>query len=375
MIKRTIEEELINSTDGKVVILLGPRQCGKTTLLKKLLNTKKDVLWLNGDEALTRQQLQNTSSVQLGNLLGQHKTIVIDEAQRVENIGLTLKIIHDTLPGIKVFATGSSAFELANKINEPLTGRKWEYFLYPLSFGEMVQHHSLPEEKKLLEHRMIFGYYPEVVTANGNQDRILRSLADSYLYKDLLIWEDIKKPDRLEKLVQALALQLGQQVSYNELAQLCGIDKGTTERYINLLEKAFIIFRLHSFSRNIRNELKKTRKVYFFDTGLRNAVINNFAPLAMRNDTGALWENFCITERLKYTHYNNIYCNRFFWRTAQQQEIDYIEEKDGTLLAVEFKWNDAAKAKFPKPFLSSYEQVTTMAVSPGNLHEFILAKA
>ena len=331
MIKRGLEESIATKLkDNKAIILLGPRQAGKSTFLQLLQpQLKQPIAWWNGDETDIRSLLEKPSSTQLKSLIGNNITIVIDEAQRIENIGLCIKLITDNIKGVKVIATGSSAFELANKINEPLTGRKWEYHLYPLSFGEMVAHTSLLEEKRLLHHRLLYGYYPEIVTSPGNERALLKQLANSYLYKDILTWERIQKPDKLEKLVQALAFQMAQLISYNELGQLCGLNAETVEKYINLLEKAFIVFRLPAFSRNLRNELKKSYKIYFYDNGLRNAVINQFNPVNLRNDTGQLWENWFISERMKYLNNTGQHASRFFWRTLAQQEVDYIEDANG----------------------------------------------
>jgi predicted AAA+ superfamily ATPase len=372
MIERLLQSQLQNKlSDNKAIILLGPRQVGKTTILQQLFGTK-DTLWLNGDDADTRQLLSNTNETKLKSIIGKHKFIVIDEAQRIENIGVCIKIITDQLKTKKVIATGSSSFELANKINEPLTGRKWEFMMYPLSFQEMVDNHSLLTEKRLLESRLIYGYYPEVVNNPDDAKTIIKLLADSYLYKDILTWDKIQKPDKMERLVQALAFQIGSEVSYNELGQLCGLDKETVEKYIHLLEKAFIVFRLNSFSGNLRNELKKSRKIYFYDNGIRNAAINQFSPIASRNDVGALWENFIISERIKYNTYNKHYCNTYFWRTTAQQEIDYIEEADGALTAYEFKWNAKKKGSISKTFITNYHPQKTLTISPENMEEFIL---
>jgi predicted AAA+ superfamily ATPase len=374
MIERTLQKALQKKLkDNKAIIILGPRQVGKTTLLN-ILFSSSNTLWLNGDDSDTRSLLEKPNATKLKSIIGKHKYLIIDEAQRIQNIGVCIKIVTDQIKNVKVIATGSSSLELANKINEPLTGRKWEFFLYPLSFQEMVNHHGLLTEKRLLENRMLYGYYPEVINNPDEAKSIIKSLADSYLYKDILIWENIKKPEKLERLVQALAFQIGSEVSYNELGQTCGLDKETVEKYIQLLEKAFIIFRLNSFSRNLRNELKKSRKIYFFDNGIRNAVINQFSPLASRNDKGALWENFIISERFKHTHYEQIYCNRYFWRTTAQQEIDYIEEKDGKLFAFEFKWNSKKKTIFTKTFINEYHPKQTDTISPDNLEDFLLKK-
>jgi predicted AAA+ superfamily ATPase len=358
--------------DRKVLIILGPRQAGKSTLLEQL-NEKweQPVLWWNGDEADIRKQLAEPTSTLLRAMIGNARTLIIDEAQRIENIGLCLKLIHDNIKDVKLVATGSSAFELANRVNEPLTGRKWEFFLYPLSYGEMALAHGPLNEKRLLQHRLVYGYYPEIVTNPGNEEERLKQLANSYLYKDILTWERVLKPDKLEKLVQALAFQVGNEVSYHELGQLSGLDNHTVEKYIQLLEKAFIVFRLGALNRNLRTELKKSRKIYFYDNGLRNAVINQFQPFSLRNDVGALWENFLITERMKYLAYNGIQVNKYFWRTLSQQEIDYVEEVNGRMEASEFKWSPDKKGKFPKSFLDAYPGTTTATIHSENFESFI----
>ncbi|MFA7445972.1 MAG: ATP-binding protein [Flavobacteriaceae bacterium] len=374
MIVRQLENNIQKRLkDNKAIILLGARQVGKTTLLNNLTANRENVLHWNGDDADIREMLANPTSTRLKSYIGKNTTLVIDEAQRIENIGLCLKLIIDNIKGVKVIATGSSAFELANKINEPLTGRKWEYTMYPISFEEMVSHTDLLTEQRLLEQRLVFGYYPDVLNNPGEEKEILKQLANSYLYKDILTWERIQKPDRLEKLVQAIAFQVGNLVSYNELGQMAGLDNQTVEHYINLLEKAFIVFRLNSFSRNLRNELKKSRKIYFYDNGLRNAVINQFNPIGLRADKGALWENFLIVERLKHISYHNFYANRYFWRTSAQQEIDYIEEADGKINAYEFKYaKNTEKVRFPKTFTENYNPEKTTAITLENYTEFII---
>lgn len=373
MIFRFLENVLQSHLqDKKALIILGPRQVGKTTLVKTLLKAHGlESRYWNGDESDIRANLEEPTSASLRKLIGKHSVLVIDEAQRIKNIGLCIKLIVDNIEGVKIIATGSSAFELANKINEPLTGRKWEYNLFPLSYAEMSQHHGGLEEQRLLEHRMIYGYYPDVVNNPGLEINILKQISDSYLYKDILIWEKIHKPEKLEKLVQALAFQVGNEVSYNELAQSVGLDNQTVEKYIQLLEKSFVIFRLSSLSRNMRNELKKSRKIYFYDNGLRNAVIQQFNPLGLRQDTGALWENFLMSERLKHTHYQQIYCNRYFWRTHAQQEIDYIEERNGEMQAYEFKWNIKAKPKTSRVFQENYPNAIQTTITPANFREFV----
>lgn len=372
MIKRVLGKTINEKTgSGKAIIITGARQTGKTTLLSSMFSNRADTLWLDADEADVQALFENPTSSRLKVLFSGKKNVVIDEAQRIKNIGIKLKLITDHLKEIQLIATGSSLFELANEINEPLTGRKWEYQLFPLSFGEMAAHSSILEEIRLLPHRLVFGYYPEVVTKPGFEKEILKQLTDSYLYKDILMWERIKKPDKLVKLLQSLAFQVGNEVSYNELANNLGLDNQTVEKYIQLLEQTFVIFRLGAFSRNLRKELKRSRKIYFYDNGIRNSLIANFNPPEIRNDTGALWENFIIAERMKYIRNNNIWANTYFWRTQDQQEIDYIEERDGHLYAFELRWNPKSKARLSRTFSSAYPEVKFEVVNPENFESFL----
>jgi len=353
---------------GKAILIFGPRQVGKSTLTESLLKQlSQPFFYLTGDELDTRNELSTSNSVRLNLLFGDHKLVFIDEAQRIPGIGLILKICVDQLKDVQVIATGSSSFDLANASNEPLTGRKFEFFLYPLSFIEMVQYHGLLKEKRLLEHRLIFGYYPEVVTHQGEERERLKLLAGSYLYKDLLMLEQIKKPLILEKLLKALALQLGSEVNYLELGQLVGADKNTVEKYLDLLEKAFVIFRVPAFNRNVRTELKKGKKVYFFDCGIRNAILGNFNPLANRMDVGGLWENYFLIERMKYQANRGVAANFYFWRTTTQQEIDFIEEEVGKLSAFECKWSNKASVRFPSTFTKAYPNVVLKVINPGTI--------
>lgn len=356
---------------GKAILLLGPRQCGKSTLIETLLEGVEH-FYMNGDEADVREILTNTTSTRLKALVGGKKVVFIDEAQRIPTIGITLKLFTDQIKDVQVIATGSSAFELSNQVNEPLTGRKYEYMLYPLSFGEMVRHHGLLAEKRLIEHRLIYGYYPEIVTKQGEEKELLKLLAASYLYKDLLILEQIQKPALLEKLLKALALQVGSEVNYHELAQTIGSDGKTIDRYIDLLEKAFVVFRLPALSRNVRNEIKKGKKVYFYDCGIRNAIINNFKPMEARNDVGALWENYVIAERVKKVRYQQKEVAHYFWRTTQQQEIDLIEEDENGMTAFEIKWNPKEKVRFSQTFAANYPSAGNMVISVANIEEYLL---
>ena len=302
MVKREIEKDIRHYLfNQKAIIIYGARQVGKTTLVQSLVKEyKRSTLFLNGDDADIRALFSNPTASKLKPIIGNNKIVVIDEAQRIPETGLVLKMIHDNFKEIQLIATGSSAFELANKIKEPLTGRKFEYTLYPFSFSELVNHHGFLTEKRLLEHRLIFGYYPDIALSSGLEQRLLKELASSYLYKDLLMLENIHKPQLLEKILKALALQIGSEVSFHELALLTGSDNQTIEKYIDLLEKTYIIFRLNGLNRNVRNEIKKGKKIYFYDNGIRNAIIGNFLPLTSRTDNGALWENFLVSERIKY---------------------------------------------------------------------------
>jgi len=375
MIARILEDTITKRLfNGKAIIVMGPRQVGKTTILENLVKSRDDVRWLYADEQDVQALFANPSSTQLKKEFGNAKIVVIDEAQRIKNIGIKLKLITDQVKDVQLLVTGSSAFELANKINEPLTGRKWEYNLFPLSFEEMVNHHGLLTEKRLLTHRLIYGYYPDVVLAEGNEKEVLNQLSDSYLYKDLLSWNQIKKSDKLVKLLQALAYQLGNQVSYNELSNLVGLDNETIESYILLLEQAYIIFRLGTYRRNLRTELKRTRKIYFYDNGIRNALIANFQQADLRQDMGALWENFMVSERMKYNAYHHHWVNRYFWRTTAQQEVDYLEEGDGQLSAYEFKYSTHTKGTITKAFTNGYPDASTEIITPLNFEGFVMGK-
>lgn len=373
MIKRKLEDIIKTKIDGKkAIIVLGPRQTGKTTLLKKIASEQGDYLYLTGDDSTTRMSFENANTTDLKQIIGKFNIVFIDEAQRIKDIGLKLKIIIDNFMPQVLLVSGSSALELASEINEPLTGRKWEYMLYPISWEELNDYTNYITSLQQLEQRMIFGFYPDVMVNTGDEVEILKQLTSSLLYKDLLSYGGIKKPDVLDKLLRALALQIGNEVSFNELANLVQVDRKTVQTYIDLLEKAYVIFKLEPFSRNIRSEICTSRKIYFYDNGIRNALISNYNKLELRNDTGALWENFLIAERRKFNEYQRIFANTFFWRTTRQQEIDYIEEREGKLFAFEFKWNMNKKAKFPNCFLENYSNAETKTIHRENFHEFIL---
>lgn len=376
MIQRTLQkvlEQYMNK--GKALLLIGARQVGKSTLFRMLTEaTAEDsLLWLNCDLQNVRDTLTNPTLTTLQLLLNHKDVVVIDEAQRVNNVGMSLKLIIDNFPHIQLLVTGSSALDLHNRLNEPLTGRKIEYHLYPLSTGELYADKGLIGLNEFFERRMIYGSYPDVLLGALPPEKNLVELTESYLYKDILEMEGIRKSSVLQKLLVALALQVGSEVSYNELSKVVGIDNKTIEKYIDILEKCFIVFRLNSFSRNIRTELTKSKKIYFYDLGVRNAVLRSFAPLEFRQDNGALWENFFIVERLKHNHYADRLVNTYFWRTSDKQEIDYIEEVNGELHLFEMKWNaKKQKTKLPNLFVETYHPKQADVVTPENYLSFLL---
>lgn len=369
MIRRKLQDVIESRLfSGKAIVVIGARQVGKSTLFKMVLEQHDEAaLHLNCDEPEVIEMLRKANTQELRMLIGNNRIVVVDEAQRVEDIGLTLKLIADNFPDVQLLVTGSSSLELRDRLNEPLTGRKFEYHLYPLSTGELMQAQGLLLVKQTLENRLVYGSYPDVVNHASDARELLYNLSDSYLYRDLLALDSIRRPALLGKLLTALALQVTSEVSYNELAQTVGTDNKTVEKYIDLLEKCYIIFRLNVLSRNLRTELKRAKKFYFYDNGIRNAILQNFAPLALRQDTGALWENFFISERLKMNEYACRHVNRYFWRTSQQQEIDYIEEYDGAFSIFEMKWNPRkANTSFPPPFLAAYNVREQVVVTPQN---------
>ncbi len=373
MISRFIIKNIENRLfQGRAIIILGQRRVGKTTLMQELTKIiNLPFLWLDCDEPDIVKKLTNQTSSQLKKLIGNYKVVCIDEAQRVENIGLMLKIIIDNIKDIQLIVSGSSALELSGNINEPLTGRKFEFYLYPFSVSELVAHTSNLVENRLLENRLIYGLHPTVVNSNGDEKMILKELTQSYLYRDILAYKEVRKPHILPKLLQAIALQIGNEVSYTELSRIVEVDKETIERYIDLLEKSFVVFRLNCFSRNLRNEINRSKKIYFYDNGIRNALISNFNSLDLRTDTGALWENFIISERQKINSFNENFCNTYFWRTTQQQEIDYIEETNGKLYAFEIKWRVKSKAKIPTLFLETYKNSEGYIINKENFMDII----
>ncbi len=364
-----IEEELFK---GRAVLLLGARQVGKTTLLKQLIDKKEDVLWLNADEISVRNLFESLSVQKIKQIIGTNKILVIDEAQLIHDVGRSIKLIVDNIKDVQVLATGSSAFELKNKLNEPLTGRKWEHPLFPLSFSELALKNGVFTEQQNLHQRLIYGSYPAVVNDPSNAEKIITELSESYLYKDLFMWGGLKKPDKIITLLKALAYQVGSQVSYNELSQIVQLDKETIEKYIEVLEQCYIIFRLNSYNKNLRNELKKSRKLYFFDNGIRNAVIQDFRQVSARQDIGALWENYMVSEIWKKKKYENNYCRIYFWRTQTQQEVDIVFEENTEVTAIEIKWNPKAKTKFNRLFLEAYTPKETIIIHPENYMDYLM---
>lgn len=371
-IQRIFSKQLKNRLfKGKTLVITGPRQVGKTTLIRSVVENEKGFLFLDGDDSGTRQELSSNNTKEIERIIGNNKIVFIDEAQRINHIGITAKIIHDQFKNVQLILSGSSALDLNNAVNEPLTGRKIEFNLYPISWKEYVNHIGYLNAKQDLNNRLVYGMYPDVITNKGEEQLFLKNLAESYLYKDILALTNIQKPDVLESLLQALAYQIGSEVSYNELSNLLGVTKETVSSYIQLLEKAYVIFKVNSFSRNLRNEIKTNKKIYFYDNGVRNAVIKAYNPIELRPDKGALWENFLISERIKHLSYQLYYPNFYFWRTKDQQEVDWVEEKDLKIDAFEFKWKDADKHKFPKKFVDAYNPITK-AIDTHNFAEFIL---
>ncbi|MBW6500758.1 MAG: ATP-binding protein [Bacteroidales bacterium] len=371
MYKRSLRKIIETRIDsGKAIIVTGPRQVGKTTLIESVLEGM-DYLLLDGDDPKTRALLTKPNTEQIRRILGKNKYVFIDEAQRIEGIGLTMKIITDRFRDVRLFASGSSSFDLSNSINEPLTGRKWEYRLFPVSWEEFENHHGYLYAEKQLENRLLYGFYPDVLNNPGDEVSILKNLVNSYLYRDILSYADIRKPEVLDKLVQALALQVGNEVNYTELAQTVNADKNTVTKYIDILQKGYIIFKLGSFSRNLRNEIKVNSKIYFYDIGVRNMVIGNFNQPDLRTDKGALWENFLISERVKQMEYRQSLSRIYFWRTKQQQEVDFVEESAGNITGYEFKWHAKPGLRLPRTFTTTYN-AESRVIDKENFREFVI---
>lgn len=377
--KRYLQEKIEqNLYKGKVIVLYGARRTGKTFLSEQLIESQKKAgkktLYINCELFDAKRKLETTNEQELKKHLGDADFVVFDEAQHIKNIGLVLKILVDTYPEIQIMATGSSSFDLANNLGEPLVGRKREFILYPLSMREIIDNSDFHEASSNLNNILLYGLYPSIYNQPFEQAKNdIQEIASSYLYKDILMFENIKNSSLLLDLLQLLALQIGNEVSYNELATQLGINARTVERYIDLFEKCFIVFSLRALKRNIRNEVsRKSKKIYFYDLGIRNSIIQNFNNLDLRQDVGALWENFCIVERMKYNQDRNFYSNQYFWRMYSGQEIDYIEEHDGYLDGYEFKYNPKAKVRKPSKFLETYENTSFNVIHRDNWFEFLL---
>ena len=364
---------------GKTLVIFGPRRVGKTTLLDDFIATSKDKIAVyRGDEISTQHAFEIADRTLLEPHIGSSTILAIDEAQAIPGIGQSLKIINDTMPNVSVIVTGSSSFELAGQVGEPLTGRKTTRYLFPLSLQELLANESVPTQifKNKLPSYLVYGMYPNAIIAKDDSRRadFLRELVDSYLLRDILRYQEVKGSRILLQLLVLLAYQIGGEVSHQELGSSLNIDKNTVARYLDLLEKSYIIFRLGGFSRNLRNEVTKTAKYYFYDVGVRNAVINNFNPLEIRDDIGQLWENFILVERLKMRTYNRIYANQYFWRTWKKNEIDLVEERDGKLFGYEFKWKDKTTSA-PKEWFEAYaDQAEWQVVNPNNALDFLDTK-
>ncbi len=376
MIQRTIEEQIKTdlAESQKIILVYGPRQAGKTTLVRQVIaGLPHKSLEINADQHKYNDILSSRDLTKMKEIVGNNELLFIDEAQNISDIGINLKILHDGLPNLRIVATGSSSFELANKVREPLTGRAWSYRLYPISLQELSANRTPFELKDQLESYLRFGMYPDVLNLNGSEAKIrhLRELAGAYLYKDILQLSNIKHSDKLVKLLKLLAFQVGSQVSLHELGKSLEMSHETVNNYIDLLEKGFIVFRLTGFSRNLRKEVNKMTKIFFYDIGIRNMLIENFNPLEMRQDVGAIWENFLVAERRKKVEYQRIYGTSYFWRTYSGAELDYVEERDGQLFGYEFKWK-SGKAKAPATWLETYDNASYQLVNRENFLEFVI---
>ncbi|OGU15069.1 MAG: ATPase [Ignavibacteria bacterium GWB2_35_12] len=357
IIQRNIEKIIFrNLVSNKVVVIAGARRTGKTVLLKESIKkVNEPYLFLNGEDIATHELLFRRSVINYKNLMGDVRLLIIDEAQKINDIGLILKLMVDEIEGMKIIVTGSSSFDISNRLGEPLTGRKITYHLYPFSESELMQIETKITKPENLRDRLVYGNYPELTFLNGreNKEKYLKELINSYLLKDKLSYENIRSSAKIIELLKLISFQVGSEVSNNELSRQLSISKTTVEKYLDLLTKVFILHKLSGFSRNLRKEVTKSSKWYFYDNGIRNGIINNFSQLSQRNDIGKLWENYIISERLKYQNDKQYYSNNYFWRTYDKQEIDWIEEKDGNLSAYELKWAEK-KIKPPDGWLNSY---------------------
>ncbi len=366
---KTIEKWMFRS---KILVITGARQVGKTTLLQNMLkNYPKPVLYINAEEPANKRLFADLSVSKIREIIGGNEIVVIDEAQQIENVGLCLKLMADNFKDKQIIATGSSALEIANKIFEPLTGRQFLFHLYPLALSEIYNKNQQLELRDNLNRHLVYGLYPDTVNNQHDAEMYIKSLTGSYLYKDVLAWKDIRKPELLDKLLQLLAHQIGSEVSLQELAIQLKVKSETVESYIDLLEKSFVVYRLRSHSTNDRKEVSKMKKIFFWDNGIRNAIIDNFKPMELRNDTGALWENFIITERIKMNHYKQKSINSKFWRSMQQQEVDYVETENDEIRAYEMKWNSLQKGKVTRAFTNLYPDAATDVITSDRFVEFV----
>lgn len=368
-----IKQKLENN---KVILLYGPRRVGKTTLLEEIIKNLKDkekIKFVNGESLVIQNELSSQSIEKLRSFVGDASLLIIDEAQKIPNIGLNLKLIVDHVPKIKIIASGSASFSLAQKVGEPLTGRKKTVHLYPISVRELVDFKDLIYYKEIFEDHLIFGGYPELLTLKSKEKKreYLSELIDSYLFRDIFEIEQVKNPKKIKDLLALLAFQIGKEVSLSELANNLNLHVDTVYRYLDLMEKAFIIVNIRGFSRNLRKEISKTSRYYFYDNGVRNALINNFNPLNLRNDAGELWENYIVMERIKKQSYKPIFSNNYFWRTYDQKEIDWVEERDGKLFGYEIKWG-GKKRKEPKLWRQTYKNAEFKVINQENYFDFIM---
>ena len=376
LLQRTITPQILDSLQpNKVVVLFGPRRVGKTVLIQQILkNTKHSFLLLNGEDVATQELLQRRSIQNYRNILGETQLLVIDEAQAIPDIGSILKLIVDNIDNIKILVTGSSAFDIENTVGEPLTGRKKTYRLFALSEEEFGQIEQVTQKKDNLHQRLVFGNYPELIHLASMEDRsdYLKEVVNSYLLKDILAFETVNNSGKIKNLLRLIAFQIGNEVSLQELGNQLSLSKNTVEKYLDLLTKVFVLHKVEGFSRNLRKEVSKSSRWYFYDNGLRNALIANLSPLALRDDIGKLWENYIISERLKYQKYHKIIVNNYFWRTYDQQEIDWVEEREGALYGYEFKWKTNKKVKAPVAWRKSYENASFEVVDPSNYLDWVI---
>jgi uncharacterized protein len=376
LIDRAIKDNFIRKlVPNKVLVLLGARRVGKSLFIKQLIDNaiQEPYLLFYGEDMNTIAAFSNRSVENYRQILGSHKLLIIDEAQKIPQIGSILKLIVDQIDGIKIIVTGSSVFDLTNKLGEPLTGRKFTYYIYPLAQMELSKYENVVETKARLESRLIFGNYPELLKYDNRNDKAsyLNELTSSYLLKDILELDGLRNSSKMLNILRMIALQIGKEVSLDEIGKALGLSRNTVERYLDLLTKVFVVHKVQGFSRNLRNEIVKNSKWYFYDNGIRNALIANFNPLNLRNDDGELWENYLISERIKYQEYTGIYPANYFWRTYQQQEIDWVEERDGKLFAYEFKWNPRKKVRAPLTWSRAYPDSTFNVITPDDYLKWI----